>query len=468
MEPGLSGLYRARVLDSPAGQSAPEQFAVPFSPVELENFTLKLAPHRHGVRGPGRPESALLKDFGGRLFEAIFQGELRDTLQRSLSLTRQQRCGLRLLLRLADAPELARLPWEFLYNQRLNRFLAQSRHTPLVRYLDSPDPPHRLGVEGPLRLLIMISNPTGYPGLDVEQEWDALRGALARLQESGRVVITRQAASMSALRTLMRKEEFHVFHFIGHGSYKANWRDGVLIMEDRAGQPYEVPGEELGGLLNEHDSIRLAVLNACEGACSDMHDPFSGVAQSLIQQGLPAVVAMQFQISDGAAIIFARELYGAIADGYPLEAALADARGAIRDEGNPTEWGTPVLYSRAPDGYLFDMATRPGELIGRPAGEATTPHDDLAEPPPVDTTSIATSRKLVIDLERVNQLPLEKTGPLARYIASVQAQRGSWHGKVLAVRYEDLRSLAVIYDKSPADLTKDLISWGVLSGDAFA
>jgi uncharacterized protein YegL len=111
-------------------------------------------------------------------------------------------------------------------------------------------------------------------------------------------------------------------------------------------------------LLSDYHSTRLAVLNACEGARSGVSDPFAGVAQSLIQQGLPAVVAMQFMISDEAALIFAREFYGAIEDGYPIEAALADARGAIRDEGNPTEWGTPVLYSRAPDGYLFDLATR--------------------------------------------------------------------------------------------------------------
>jgi hypothetical protein len=64
---------------------------------------------------------------------------------------------------------------------------------------------------------------------------------------------------------------------------------------------------------------------------------------------------MQFEITDAAATAFAREFYGAMADGYPLEAALAEARGAIRDEGNLTEWGTPVLYSRAPDGRLFDV-----------------------------------------------------------------------------------------------------------------
>ena len=98
------------------------------------------------------------------------------------------------------------------------------------------------------------------------------------------------------------------------------------------------------------------MLNACEGARSDdASDPFAGTAQSLIQQGLPAVVAMQFEITDDAAIIFARELYAAIADGYPLEAALAEARRAILHEGNLTEWATPVLYSRAPDGHLFNL-----------------------------------------------------------------------------------------------------------------
>lgn len=113
------------------------------------------------------------------------------------------------------------------------------------------------------------------------------------------------------------------------------------------------------------------MLNACEGARSDASDPFAGVAQSLIQQGLPAVVAMQYEITDDAAIIFAHEFYGAIADGYPLEAALAEARGAIRDAGNLTEWGTPVLYSRAPDGRLFDRTTQVRAAADRRAREAS-------------------------------------------------------------------------------------------------
>src|SRR5438094_738490 len=81
-------------------------------------------------------------------------------------------------------------------------------------------------------------------------------------------------------------------------------------------------------------------------------------------------------------------------------------------------------------------------------------------------TPLVPAPKLVIDLERMSQLPKDKVGPLARYVATIQSQRGDYNGRVLSVRHEDLRSLAVIYDKSPADLTEELISWGVLDADA--
>jgi hypothetical protein len=92
IEPGSPGCYRARVVRSPVGESAPVEFTLPFSPLELENFVLKLG-RGHRTRGPGRPENAPLKDFGGKLYKAVFQDELRDMLQRSLSQTRAQTLG---------------------------------------------------------------------------------------------------------------------------------------------------------------------------------------------------------------------------------------------------------------------------------------------------------------------------------------------------------------------------------------
>jgi transcriptional regulator with XRE-family HTH domain len=70
--------------------------------------------------------------------------------------------------------------------------------------------------------------------------------------------------------------------------------------------------------------------------------------------------------------------------------------------------------------------------------------------------------KVVINLERLGQLPAEQVGPLARYAATIQSQRGDYNGKVLSIRNEDLRSLAIIYDMAPGELTEQLIEWGVL------
>jgi uncharacterized protein YjiK len=412
IEPGEKpGKYRARVINSPGGPSGPVEFTVPFSADQLENFILKIGlPRRASTRG--RPQTLPLKDFGGKLYDAVFQDGVRDALSRSLSQTGTPGAGLRLRLRLTDTPELAGIPWEFLYDRPLNRFLALSSRTPLVRYLDLPDPPRPLRVKGPLRLLVMISNPrdSEYPALDVEREWSSLNDALAVPLQNGRVVVERLTANMAALQQRLRREEFHVFHFIGHGSYRSDWSDGVLIMEDDSGHGHEVTGEELGSLLNDHDATRLAVLNACEGARSDMIDPFAGTAQSLIQQGLPAVVAMQFEITDAAAIIFARELYGAIADGYPLDAALAEARRAIRYSLAVNEWGTPVLYSRAPDGRLFDLRSR---AVGGSSASAATSIPQPAQDQHGTATPSQPSQGIPLSAVSVPQAASESSEPSA-------------------------------------------------------
>jgi hypothetical protein len=64
---------------------------------------------------------------------------------------------------------------------------------------------------------------------------------------------------------------------------------------------------------------------------------------------------MQTEVSDTAAIAISSEMYAAIADGYPLEGALADARKAVYTDGNQTEWATPVLYLRTSGADIFEV-----------------------------------------------------------------------------------------------------------------
>jgi hypothetical protein len=174
--------------------------------------------------------------------------------------------------------------------------------------------------------------------------------------KEGRLLMERvDTPTLEALQRRLRREEYHVLHFVGHGAFDEQAQDGVLLFEDLEGRGNPVTGESLGVLLHDHESLRLVVLNACEGARTSSTDPFAGAAQSLVRKGIPAVIAMQFEISDGAAITLAGEFYSAVADGYPVDAALSEARKAIFTRVNAVEWATPVLYMRSPDGRIFEI-----------------------------------------------------------------------------------------------------------------
>ena len=349
--------YRVRVLNSPGGQASGE-FALPFSELELENFLLRMGQSRRRSRRLESPQTQAAKTVGGQLFNALFAGEVRSALSSSLNEVRRQDAGLRIRLRFSDAPELADLPWEYLYNASVNRFFSLSKETPIIRFLELSEPIRPLAVEPPLRILAMISSPSDYPALDVEREWSQLHQALDDLGRSGLATIERlDQASMGALQQRLRDGTYHIFHFVGHGGFDEAAQDGVLLLEDSTGRGRPVSGQDLGTLLYDHKSLRMAVLNACEGARASRTDPFAGTAQSLVQQGIPAVIAMQFEISDESAIVFAHEFYDMLARTYPVDAALGEARRAMFARNSELEWGTPVLYMRSTDGRIFDLAT---------------------------------------------------------------------------------------------------------------
>ena len=347
--------YKARVVDSPAGEAI-TKLKLPFSESDVEQFFVQIG-HSRLIESP---QTQKMREFGQLLFEATFSGDVRDRLRESLNEVTRQGEGLRIRLRTGDIPELTNLPWEFMYDASLGRYLALSIETPLVRYLDIPRDIQPLTIRPPLRILAMISSPRDFPTLNVQKEWENLQESLSRLERRGMVALTRlEKPTLQMLQRQLRREHYHIFHFIGHGVFSKQYQDGFLLFEDELREGHRVSSRDLGILLHDHPYLRLAVLNACEGARISLEDQFSGTAQNLMQQGLPAVIAMQFRITDIAAITLAREFYAALADGYPVDAALTEARKAIKTHGNDLEWGTPVLYMRAPNGQIFDVESIP-------------------------------------------------------------------------------------------------------------
>jgi formylglycine-generating enzyme required for sulfatase activity len=352
--------YRARVIRSLAGESAVE-FTLPFTDDELADFLWRsFGRGRHlGAQPDGEDATPILdaRGFGQRLYAAVFAGGVGVCLRRSLDKAQAQNQGLRIRLRLdPGVPELADLPWEYLFATDLDRFLALSDATPLVRYLEVAEGVQPLHVAPPLAMLAVIASPSDVTPLAVEEEWRRLQTALADLQARHLIHLERlNPATWPALQARLRQGPVHLLHFVGHGLFDAADGTGGLIFEDATGHADEVSAETLAMLLHDHAALRLIFLNACEGARSGRRDSFAGVAQRLVRQGIPAVLAMQFPVSDQAAIALSQAFYSALADGYPADAALSEARKAIAAQGNPLEWGTPVLFSRSEDNRLIEL-----------------------------------------------------------------------------------------------------------------
>jgi transcriptional regulator with XRE-family HTH domain len=130
------------------------------------------------------------------------------------------------------------------------------------------------------------------------------------------------------------------------------------------------------------------------------------------------------------------------------------------EEKSEGRWKAVVVgsYERGDRAVTVQRLAELAEFYGVPVSELLPEgsHAPHAEPAP----------RLVIDLEQLNRVPAERAAPLARYARTIQSQRGDYNGRVLSIRQEDLRTLAVIYDETPSQLTDQLIGWGVLNTEA--
>lgn len=358
---GAGREYPVRVVHSPAGE-AREQMIFPFDTLALESRLkdLQIALLRSGgkTRKMPLPEEQAVQDFGRALFDALFIGEVRTRYDMSWREATQKDLGLRLKLRI-QSPALAALPWEFLFDPRQAEYVCLSRNTPIVRYLEIPQPIQPLTVTPPLRILGMAVSPNDpYLGqLDVQREKQRVENATKDLRERGLLELSwLEGQTWRDLHEAMSGGPWHIFHFIGHGGFDKSTDEGLIYLANETGESERFTATKLGRMLSDHRSLKLVLLNACEGARGSDLDLFSSTAAILVRRGLPAVLAMQYEITDHAAIEFSRAFYKFLAAGAAVDTALAEARKAVSFVvTNTIEWGTPVLYMRAPDGQLFNF-----------------------------------------------------------------------------------------------------------------
>jgi formylglycine-generating enzyme required for sulfatase activity len=313
---------------------------VPFSLFELANYRAALERGRDLVRTEFTASFESIESLGASLFETVFQGEVKDSFECALGYAQASGTELLLRLRLAD-PELALLPWEFLWSKKIRDFLSFHRVS-IVRQLEGGTevlPQRRCGA---LRILVVSADQVDAPRIDADEEIRQLREALRLPIAARRIVLDDlRKATQSDLAEKLESGGYHIVHFIGHGCFEVGSKKGFLWLYDG-----KVEDRELAKILSK---VRLVFLNCCHGARGDSDDLFADVAQRLYLLGVPSVVAMQCSVQDDVAISFASRFYRRLALGEVLERAMSEARRrlAIKDR-RKLEWGIPVLYLRSP------------------------------------------------------------------------------------------------------------------------
>jgi hypothetical protein len=208
-QPGPRGSYAVDASGPRA--EAHSEFQPPFADLDLENFVLRVGRPRRGVRRLDSPEMDTAKTFGGKLFDALFCGDVRDLYHAASAEADSAGKGLRITLRLGQAPDLSNIPWEYLCEE--GRFLSVSERTPIVRYLDLTKAHTSLTLTPPLRIIGMVSSPSDVVELDVEEEKHRLEQALESLVKEGRVeIVWLERATLSALLEALERDDFHIFH----------------------------------------------------------------------------------------------------------------------------------------------------------------------------------------------------------------------------------------------------------------
>lgn len=331
------------------------------------------------------PGEDLITAAGGQLFDELMQEEIRDLwISARYDLDRSSEGGLRLRLFL-HSPAVASLPWESLYDRRrrqafgANDRIALVRVKNLISYIGHS---RSIAAELPVKIMLAVAEDPG-GNLDVKQEIDGIGHTLSSLTPDKITLVTREGRfSIHDLRQTLLTEEPDILHLISHGQ-----PDGLLLWQGNA--PQMVPASSFQATLEQAQSVKLAFLNACLAGQPASEAPFASLAQRLLQAGLPAVIAMQFEIWDGAAIQFSRFLYEALVT-EPCAGAIDLAVGHARSnlyisDPNRIDYATPVLWLNAADGVIFRLPEHPATRPVQPTQAATHPlADSVLAPTPAE------------------------------------------------------------------------------------
>jgi CHAT domain len=311
-------------------------------------------------------DSSQTRLLGEILFDVLFNDELRtDFVSFYHQVVQQEKQLFRVELDIDEQgmPELAALPWEFLcLPARANLgtiwvgtvpdLVFSRRRSQLI-----PAQPIQLEHNEKLRIALVVSAPPGLRPV----EYKAVQEALEKLasEQANRVELLPivSSANPEAIDTILSKGP-HIFHFIGHGRLEneSNQEIGqIAFVDPDFGEAMWIDADFFSELFNQHRP-GVVMLQACEGATLSASQAFVGLASRVVQQNIPVVVAMQYEVSNATASRFSRRFYQQLAEDDPVDIAAQYGRRAVAlgpTQYRKRDFATPVIFMRVQDGYLF-------------------------------------------------------------------------------------------------------------------
>ncbi len=299
-------------------------------------------------------------EYGKMLSESLFVPEMATAFAQVRASAAVVRAALRIrILAGPSAPEINTIYWETLRDPNDKKTpLFTGENILLSRYLASADlRPVKLRPKGSLKALAAASNPSNLA--DYKLAAVDVAGEISRAREAlGTTPVTETGvAEPCTLNTLMAKlrEGYDILYLAAHGTV-AGGQPRVWLQDDEGKAAITSADEVVTRIQELQNPPRLVVLASCQSAGDgsapnkDAGRVLQAFGPKLAQAGIPAVIAMQGNISMDSVKKFLPMFFAELDKDGQIDRALAVARGTIREA---HDFWMPVLFMRLKSGRVW-------------------------------------------------------------------------------------------------------------------
>jgi hypothetical protein len=337
----------------------------------------------------GGHSSRLMQYLGISLGRWLFNGQILNSLERSLGMAMGQHTRLRFRLEIRD-PDLIALPWEIIQRKPGQSAMSLSQDLLFSRTSSEVESLPSLRADQALNILLVLGE-DHKKNLNLEKEAQILTQTLTK---AGPLGSNSQGYAPCMVHTLLQPKPQELIQELETRAYNVFFYAGHGLPDPDGGLLFLRPGMTLNGIelaqVLTRNGVKLAVFNACWGAqpaaINEQAIPSSSLAEVLIRHGVPAVLGMRDEIADSESHSFIQAFTEALRSRKPIDQAVAEARQELLTvyKFNQPAWTLPVLYLH-PD---FN-----GELI-KSFDEGITELPDTTIPSMISSVSTAYLRSL--------------------------------------------------------------------------